>query len=234
MVKKQSTRAEQVRRSNKALKYVNPLGHGLTNASSPRRVEQASDTSRNVDHPNITQRSAQKRMRGRVELAIAILQHVEGQLNRADSKAQFTFTLDTLLIASSAFLGIGAIQNLARINAPIFSHRMVAVLGIAMFVTLLISTVYALLAVIPRFTPSNRTNKNIFYFGNIVQQPRTDFIEHYLGLSNQDIEQMLMLEIHDLSGIAKQKFALIRVSHIFLFFSLGFWAIIQMISLLIR
>jgi hypothetical protein len=167
-------------------------------------------------------------------LGISILQHVEGQLNRADSKAQFTFSLDTLLIASSAFLGLGAIDNVARINAPTFSHRMVVVLGIAMFVTLLISTVYALLAVIPRFTPSNRATSNIFYFGNIMQQQRRDFAEQYLSLSNQEIERMLMSEIHDLSRIAKQKFALIRISYVFLFFSLGLWAFIQMIILLIR
>lgn len=234
MVKKQSTRAEQIRRPNKALKHVNPLGHGLTDVSSLRRVAQASDTTSNGEHQATPQRSARKRPQARLGLGISILEHVEGQLNRADLKAQFSFTLDALLIASSAFLGIGAVENVARINAPTFSHRMVAILGIAMFITLLISTVYALLAVIPRFTPSNRANKNIFYFGNIVRQQRTDFVEQYLDLSNQEIEQMLMSEIHDLSGIAKQKFALIRVSHIFLFFSLGFWAIIQMVILLIR
>ena len=229
MVKKQSTQAEQMRRANKVLKQADPLRHGLTDASSVRRVEQSSDSSNNGDH-----QSLRKRRQDRLELGISILQHVEGQLNRADSKAQFTFTLDTLLIASSAFLGLGAIENAARINAPIFSHRMVAALGIVMFVTLLISTVYALLAVIPRFTSSNKANKNIFYFGNIVQQQRKDFVDNYLDLSNQEVERMLMSEIYDLSGIAKQKFALIRISHVFLFFSLGFWAIIQMIILLIR
>ena len=233
MVKKQSTRAEQVRRPNRALE-INPLSHGLTDAASLPKPQQVSDTIPQGVHPGRIQHRAQKQRPGRLELGISILQHVEGQLNRADTKAQFTFSLDTLLIASSAFLGLGAIDNAARINAPISSHRMVAVLGIAMFVTLLVSTVYALLAVIPRFTPSNRANRNIFYFGNIVQQRRSDFAEQYLSLSNREIERMLMSEIHDLSGIAKQKFALIRTSHIFLFFSLGLWAIIQVIILLIR
>jgi hypothetical protein len=232
MVKKQSTRAEQIRRANKAVE-IDPSRHGPTGATSLSKIEKVAGAT-NDDRSVTMQHRLLKRRPGRLELGISILQHVEGQLNRADSKAQFTFSLDTLLIASSAFLGLGAIDNVARINAPIFSHRMVAVLGIAMFVTLLVSTVYALLAVIPRFTPSNRANRNIFYFGNIVQQQRRDFAEQYLSLSNQEIERMLMSEIHDLSGIAKQKFALIRTSHIFLFFSLGLWAIIQLIILLIR
>jgi pycsar effector protein len=211
-----------------------PLNSGSTDASTFSGVEQPLDTITDGDNKHKIQRSGQRSIQGNLELGISILQHVEGQLNRADSTAQLTLTLDALLIASSAFLGTGATGDVARISATAFSYRMVAVLGVAMFITLLISTIYALVAVIPRFTPENMANNNIFYFGNIVQQERQDFAEHYFSQSNREIERMLMSEIHDLSGIAKQKFVLIRMSYIFLFASLGFWSIVQMIILLIR
>ena len=223
MVTKHSGGTGQIRRSGKITNRQDP---GVTPASASGSAEKLSGADGN--RKSEIQRNAQKRIQDKLELGISILQHVEGQLNRADSKAQFTLTLDALLIASSAFLGSGATGTAA------FSSRMIPIIGIAMFVALLISTVYALLAVIPRFTPRNMANNNIFYFGNIVQQGKKDFAEHYLSQSYQEIERMLMSEIHDLAGIAKQKFSLIRISYIFLFFALGFWSALQMTILLTR
>ena len=166
-----------------------------------------------------------------LELGISILQHVESQLNRADSKAQFTFTLDTLLIASSAFFGQGVPGNAALSRTMPFLY-LVAALSASVFFALFISTVYALLAVIPRLTPKMNARNNIFYFGNIVQLKRGDFVEDYFDKSQVEIQKMLMSEVYDLSIIAERKFSLVRVSHIFLFISLGFWSILQTILVL--
>ena len=117
--------------------------------------------------------------RDQLELGVSILQHVESQLNRADSKAQFTFSLDTLLIASSAFLGQQMTANAVFNTTVPFLYRLAALFAIAMFVALLISTVYVLLAVIPRLTLKKNAGNNIFYFGNIVQFNKEDFMEDY-------------------------------------------------------
>lgn len=234
MAKKRESGAEHSRRSSKGIRQIHSLDQELTRASIPESQEELLDVATNKNGKSKMGRNTQRRVPDKLELGISILQHVEGQLNRADSKAQFTLTLDALLIASSAFLGSGATGDVARLSADTFSNRIIALFGIAMFITLLISTVYALLAVIPRFTSQNRTNNNIFYFGNIVQQEKKDFAEQYVNQSYHEIEKMLMSEIHDLAGIAKQKFILVRSSYIFLFFSLGFWSILQMIILLTR
>jgi len=173
-----------------------------------------------------------RNIKDQLELGISILQHVESQLNRADSKAQFTFTLDTLLIASSAFFGQGVTSNAALSSTGPFLY-LVATLSAAVFFALFISTIYALLAVIPRLTPKKNARNNIFYFGNIVQLKREDFVEDYLDKSQGEIQKMLMSEVYDLSIIAERKFSLVRVSHIFLFISLGFWSILQTILVLI-
>ena len=175
-----------------------------------------------------------RRNRDELELGISILQHVESQLNRADSKAQFTFTLDTLLIASSAFLGQEVTGNALLSSVAPLSHKTAALFTVAMFITLLLSTVYALLAVIPRLTPKKNAGNNIFYFGNIVQWKKENFIEDYANHSDRDIERMLRSEIYDLSRIAELKFSLVRISHIFLFFSLGFWSTVQMLVMFIK
>lgn len=225
---------EPMRRSGKGIRRVHLLDQELTRTATPEEPEELLDGATSRDGKSKLGRNTQRRVQDKLELGISILQHVEGQLNRADSKAQFTLTLDALLIASSAVLGTGATGDVARLSADTFSYRLVALFGIAMFVTLLISTVYALSAVVPRFTSENRANNNIFYFGNIVHQKKKDFAEHYLNQSYRQIEKMLMSEIHDLAGIAKQKFILIRSSYFFLFFSLGFWSILQMIILFTR
>lgn len=223
MAKKDLGGIQRSPRSNKGIRSAD--------GSAPAKVV---GTKRDGARGDTAQDSSERSNPNTLQLGISILQHVEGQLNRADSKAQFTLTLDALLLASSALLGGGATGEVARLGARILAHRLVPIVGIAMFVALLISTIYALLAVMPRFTPRNMANKNIFYFGNIVQQNREDFAEYYVSQSPHEIEKMLMAEIHDLSGIAKQKFALIRISYIFLFFSLGFWSIVQTIILLTR
>lgn len=231
MANRRSDGAKQIRRSGK---MTDRLDLGFSSASALGSAEKLSDARTYDNKIPEKQGNAPRRVQDKLELGISILQHVEGQLNRADSKAQFTLTLDALLIASSAFLGTGATGDVARLGATSFSNRIVPVLGIAMFVTLLISTIYALLAVIPRFTLKTMANNNIFYFGNIAQQKREDFAEHYVSQPYREIEKMLMSEIHDLAGIAKQKFSLIRISYIFLFLALGFWSILQMVSLLTR
>lgn len=231
MANKRSDGAKHIYRSSK---ITDRLDLGLNSAAALGMAEKLSETRPNRNTKPEKQGNGQRRVQDKLELGISILQHVEGQLNRADSKAQFTLTLDALLIASSAFLGTGAKGEVVGLSATTFSSLIVPVLGIAMFVTLLISTIYALLAVIPRFTPKTMANNNIFYFGNIAQQKRDDFAEHYISQSYREIEKMLMSEIHDLSGIAKQKFSLIRISYIFLFLALGFWSILQMVILLTR
>ena len=231
MTIKRSAGTEPVRRPRK---MANRPDRGRTNAISESSARKLSALRADGNGEPEIPRNAQRRVQDKLELGISILQHVEGQLNRADTKAQFTLTLDALLIASSAFLGTGATGEVARLSSASFPYRIVAAFGIAMFVTLLISTVYALMAVIPRFTSRNKANTNIFYFGNIAQQKREDFAEQYIGQPYREIEKMLMSEIHDLSGIAKQKFSLIRISYIFLFLALGCWSILQMIVLLTR
>ena len=115
-----------------------------------------------------------------------------------------------------------------------FLYRLAALFAIAMFVALLISTVYVLLAVIPKLTLKKNAGNNIFYFGNIVQFKKEDFMEDYINKSQSELQRMLMSEVYDLSRIAERKFSLIRISHIFLLVSLGFWSTLQTIIVFIR
>jgi len=229
MVRKSSAPREHTLQSLKLMKQVSRSDDVLNSGSILRRVKQPLHKIHETDA-----RSRKRHIPGKLELGLSILQHVEGQLNRADSKAQFTLTLDTLLVASSAFIGREITASISEDINALFQYNLMVLFSMAMFITLLVSTVYALMSVIPRFTGEIKPNNNLFYFRSIAHQERKDFVERYLNQSNHEVQTMLALEIYDLSGIATQKFALIRISHIFLFFSLGFWSVVQTTLLLVE
>lgn len=173
-----------------------------------------------------------------LKLGITLLRHIEGQLSRADTKAQFTLTVDAILMASTTLLGKSIVINSITYTTAPSINQLIAVLSILMFTSLLISTVFALLAVMPRLTPASRVPNNLFYFGTIVQEgekkiqeSEKKFIEQFTKQSPEEIRQMVLSEVHGLARIARDKFKWIRMSHYLLFVALVFWAGMQVLAI---
>jgi hypothetical protein len=106
-------------------------------------------------------KTTQPKERSDVELGLTLLAHIEGQLNRADSKAQFTLTANTLLIASATLLNDGIAATILDRSASILS-RAAGISAILMFITLLLSTIYSLLAVMPKLALPAK-DRNVFF-----------------------------------------------------------------------
>lgn len=168
--------------------------------------------------------------RSDVELGLTLLAHIEGQLNRANSKAQFTLTANTLLLASATLLNDGIAATILDGSAPVLS-RAAGISAILMFITLLISTVYSLLAVMPKLTLPAK-DRNVFFFGAIMRTDEKAFIDRIKKTEAKEFDDMVLSETYALAGIAQQKFLRIKYSHQLLLVAVGFWSIMQLLIMI--
>ena len=177
-----------------------------------------------------TNKTAQLKKRSDAELGLTLLAHIEGQLNRADSKAQFTLTANTLLIASATLLNNGVAATVLDYSAPPLS-RAAGISAILMFITLLFSTVYSLLAVMPKLTLPAK-DRNVFFFGAIMRTDEKTFIERIRKTEAKEFDDMVLSETYALAGIAQQKFLHIKRSHHFLIVAMVLWAVMQLLIMI--
>lgn len=136
-------------------------------------------------------------------LGLNLMQHIEGQLERADNKAQFTLTIEALLLASSTIWGSTVNQSPA-IRSTTFLDNFILILSVLILIVLAISTIFAMLAVMPKLASPNKVN-NIFYFGSITQAEENTFTDLIKKYTDEEITAMLFSEIYALSEIAKRK-----------------------------
>ncbi len=161
-------------------------------------------------------------------MSLKLLEHIEGQLGRADSKAQFTLTIDAILLASTAFLSNGMAKPLIISSATILQN-IVGISAILMLILLIVSTCFALSAVIPRLFPPKK-EMNVFYFESILSTSEEVFNQRFNSTTKQDFNKMILSEIYVLSLIAKKKYRLIQRSHQLLFGSLFYWVLAVLIN----
>src|SRR5262249_35749440 len=81
--------------------------------------------------------------------ASMLFEHIEGQINLADTKAQLTVAADTLFLAAVATLGGGVLADMLNGNAPLLNQVMGA-LNLVLLGLLVFSLLFALLATRPR------------------------------------------------------------------------------------
>lgn len=175
-------------------------------------------------------KTTQPKKRSDAELGLTLLAHIEGQLNRADSKAQFTLTANTLLIASATLLNNGVAATVLDYSAPLLS-RVEGVSAILMFITLLFSTFCSLLAVMPKLTLPAK-DRNVFFFGAILRTDEKTFIERIRKTEAKEFDDMVLSETYALAGIAQQKFLHIKHSHHFLLVAMVLWAVMQLLIMI--
>ena len=165
-------------------------------------------------------------------VSLDLLKHIESQVSRTDTKAQFTLTVDALLIGSATFLGKGVANSLINPGAPV-EEKIIAVLSILMFVALLVSTYLALIVIMPKLSPPD-VQFNIFYFSSILKLSEQEFIARYKNSDHKELENMLLSEIYALAAIVQNKYKGVRRSHYFILLALGCWACAQGMGILLK
>jgi hypothetical protein len=161
------------------------------------------------------------------DLAEMLFDHIEAQVNRADTKAGLILAADTLFATTIATMSKGVVVALfAPTSTPM--ERITSVLTILMFVSVLISAVYALIIARPVLRLPKRDRK-LFFFGRIVEFTAPDFIRTFSGQSPAQAREGLLNEVYTLALIANRKFIRLQHSFDFLIAALVLWALVQVI-----
>jgi len=161
-------------------------------------------------------------------LALYILDHIEAQLNRADTKAQLTLTADAFLVAAMTRTIEGVFISILSAATP-FLWRLEALLRVLTMAALVVSVYYAFSAIIPILTRPKSMALNLYYFGSISAMRIPEYVERFVGQDQMQARQSILEEVHQLSIIANIKFTKIRISHLFLIICLIFWLANQVI-----
>lgn len=157
----------------------------------------------------------------------SLFDHIEGQINLADTKAQLMLAADALLALAFAPLIKGTAIRLLTNSTPVLD-RLVALFTIAMFLALVCSFYCALLVVRPYLRSSQHTS--FMYFGQIAQASEKDFIETFLTQSLDQLKESVLTEVHAKARIARRKFIRIRHSVNFLIVALVLWTVVQLLQ----
>jgi Family of unknown function (DUF5706) len=156
-----------------------------------------------------------------------LFDHIEGQINLADTKAQLMLAADALLALAFAPLLKSATTRLLA-NSPSVLDFCVASFTIVMFLALVGSFYCALLVVRPYFRSSQRTT--LMYFGHIARSSEEEFISKFLAQSLDELKESVLIEVHAKAKIAKRKFERIRHSVDLLIVALVLWTVVQLLQ----
>jgi hypothetical protein len=158
------------------------------------------------------------------ELATLLFDDIEGQISRADTKAELTITADGILAAAVTSLSpvspTALVATLTNGAAPLTS-RVAAGGTILLFIALLVSILCALLVVRPRLRHPGRPS--LVYFGQIARLSEAVFIARFLKQSDTEAMVALLADIHTKARIARRKYAGVGLSVILLIVALALW-----------
>ncbi len=166
------------------------------------------------------------------ELAGLLFEHMQGQINFADTKAQLTLAADALLAATIAPLGRGIALSLLDGSAPILT-RALALVTALMIASLLISVYYSLIVARPVIRVKGAL-KSSFYFGDIVAQEEAGYIQNFMAKTPDDLKKEMLAQVYAKALIAQRKFTASRHSLNFLVGALVLWAGAQVMLAFIK
>jgi cobalamin synthase len=163
-----------------------------------------------------------------VEVALSLFEHIEGQINRTDNKAQVVLAADAIM------LGWFSTQNPSLLQALLDGHasavgRATSLLIALVFVGLFLSLAFGLLVILPRAGKS--AGLSLVYFGDIARRGEREFITAYLRQSDVEVMESVLAGVHANARIARQKFRWVSLSVTFLLGTLVVVAAIGVIRL---
>ena len=162
------------------------------------------------------------------DVAVALFEHVEDQINRTDTKAQVVLAADAILLG---WLGT---QNPTAMSALLAGHasvggRVTTLLIALVFVGLILSLACGLAVIWPRAGRS--AGSSLVYFGAIAGRSEPEFVAAFLRQSRTEVTQSVLAGVHAKARIATQKFRWVSLSVAFLLATLVLWTALQVIRL---
>jgi len=154
------------------------------------------------------------------------------QIARADTKSQVILSTTTLV--SALLIGFGLSDEIAQ---DINELKVILLILIGfMFLMLIWALIFALRASFPSIKKSHdMRNKgyNLYFFGDIADLDPSDYVIQFGDMTNAELRDAALAQIHAKSMIAQTKFRFVQLSMQFLFAAVVLMAIIQFLQLFI-
>ncbi|TDU71035.1 hypothetical protein EI77_02153 [Prosthecobacter fusiformis] len=157
-------------------------------------------------------------------LIYMLYQDIEGQINRADLKAQITLSTSAILAAMVSNLGLG----LASPNMQDWRGReWIVVTVYAFFITLICTAIaHALLAAFPRSIGKSKKRPeeaNLYFTADIVSMPPESYSQLFGAQHNSDVRDRVLKQIHAKARVLEVKLGHVRNGLKFLSFAMVIW-----------
>lgn len=158
-------------------------------------------------------------------------QEVDNSIRHADLKAQLIVGINAILLAavtnaSGLFSVIGG-----DTTAQPLPTQVGFILNLNVLTCLLLSIFYSLSTIIPRFKTADTVN-SVFFFGDIIKLKQADYVQRYTNMTLKQYKEEMIAQIHAKSFIVDTKFRKVRVSLLFLYAAMFFWALEYLFTLL--
>jgi hypothetical protein len=162
------------------------------------------------------------------EVALALFDRLEDQVNRTDIKAQVVLAADALL------LGWFSTQNPTAVQTLLGAHtspaaRVAAVLTMLVFVGLFLSLASGLIVIWPRGGAS--APATLVYFGGIARRTEVDFVAAFLRQSREEVVKEILAGVHATARIAQQKLRWVSISIVYLLATLVLWTALEVVRI---
>ncbi|MEW6030221.1 MAG: Pycsar system effector family protein [Chloroflexota bacterium] len=172
-----------------------------------------------------------------IDLARMTFEHFESQLHFGDTKAQLTLGVNAVLIGSLASFGKEAFSALLD-PASSFVEKAIGVLAVPLFVSILLSVMFSLLAAQPNLRPPLRKPEspqedNLYFFGSVQGFSPSDYDRRFSAQSGAQARAAILEQVHAKARIAERKFTNTRRGLYFLYLSFLLWAVMQALSFFI-
>lgn len=151
------------------------------------------------------------------EVALALLERVEDQIDRSDTKAQVILAADAILLGWFGTLNVNALPVLIAGNAAPAARATSVLVGLIVG-ALFLSVVSGLAVILPRFGSSRGTS--LVYFGSIARQGESEFVATFMRQSQVEVTQTVLAGVHAEARIARRKFRWVSLSVAFLLVAL--------------
>ena len=162
------------------------------------------------------------------KISLLMNSHVElqDQVRFGDSKATAIITFKLVMLA---FLR----TQVGDINHAYKEGDLIVIILFSIFmVTFMISTIYVLKVIVPRFKP-NSVKKSSIYFSEIASMEKSEYVDFIANQSGEDLAMDFAEQIHTLSRITVIKYATIQKSIFYFGISnICFWIAILRASLI--
>lgn len=163
------------------------------------------------------------------EVALALFDHIEDQINRTDNKAQ------VILAADAVLLGWFGTQSPAVVHTLVSGRGLLGVLSAVLFalvfVGFFLSIACGLVVIWPRAGKS--AGSSLVYFGAIAHRTETEFQAAFLRQSGVQVMQNVLAGVHAKSRIAEQKLQWVSRSVVMLLATLVVWTVLELLHVVL-